>query len=153
MCFFYIGALLGRRKFDFSFVDSFGKSILLAYPPVSIIDVLTRNEIYNNQIHKIGILFGIAAVFYFTKHIRNDDRLHDLFKKLSPASFFVFATHEPLLTVVKKLAFRFLSPTTEFYITVLYFTIPFTVITVCVVAYRILIKVLPGPTRIVTGGR
>ena len=147
--FFYAGALLAVKEFDVCSLDRRGNYIVALYLAMSIADVLSPDII----VHKLGILFGVATVVYGTRLVRKNKRGVALLLALSPASFFVFAAHDPLMTVIRKLVYRLFPPSGDLGSVVLYFATPFVVIILCVATWSILVRILPVPTRIITGGR
>ena len=152
-CFFYIGSCLGHQENNFSFLDRHGKTLTIAYIAVSILDVLTQELKINHQIHQIGILLGMCSAFYLTAYILKSKKLSTILRRLSPASFFVFAAHQPLLTIIKKLSYRFLQPSSDMEIVALYFFIPVIVILICVISYYPLMSISPMPMKFITGSR
>lgn len=151
--FFYAGAYLGRFKIDLFSLDRHGKAISLVYLVVLIIDCLTKDQSYNSYLHNIGILLGITASLYWSKLAHGMDSMKALLIKLSSCGFFVFAIHEPLLTIVKKLSYKLLAPQSEVQITLLYFAVPVVVILMSIGIYQVLKALVPTPLRIISGGR
>lgn len=147
--FFYAGALLAVKRFDIRSLDRWGVYLVSGYFVLSIADVFSDLVL----IHKMGILLGIAAAVYGTKLVMENGRLRAFLLSLAPASFFVFAAHDPLMTVIRKIAFRQFPPSGDPGAIALYFTVPCAVIVLCVATYSILVRLLPVPTRIITGGR
>jgi surface polysaccharide O-acyltransferase-like enzyme len=147
--FFYAGALLAVKGFDARVLDRWGVYAAAAYLALSAADALYGNVF----VHKAGILFGIAAAVYVTKLVPENGRLRALLLSLAPASFFVFAAHDPLMTVIRKLAFRLFPPYGDPGVIALYLAVPCAATILCVALYSFLIRALPVPTRIITGGR
>jgi hypothetical protein len=128
-------------------------AIALAYLPLSILDALTKSSGVNNPIHKTAELFGIALVFCATRRLWTSPRLKERLIALSSASFFVFAGHEPLLTVVRKLSYAFWPPSSGARLVVLYFADPLLVVAICTVTYFVCVRIMPSFIGVVTGGR
>ncbi len=147
--FFYAGALLAVKRFDVRALDRWGMYIVPAYFALSIADVLSGTFV----VHKLGILLGATAAVYGTKFATDRPRIGGLLLALSPASFFVFAAHDPLMTVIRKLVYRQFPPTGDPGAIALYFATPLATIALCVAVYSVLARLLPAPTRIITGGR
>ena len=72
--------------------------------------------------------------------------------RLSASSFFVYAVHEPLLSIVRKSAFRMFAPRSGFAQLSLYFLIPACLITALVIISNLLSNKLPTFMAIITGG-
>jgi len=150
--FFCIGSLLAMRRVDLRNLDKW-TAIALAYVPLSILDALLKESGMSNLIHKTAELFGIALVFCATRYLSKSLTVKQWLIALSPASFFVFASHEPLLAVVRKLSYAFWAPPNAFKLVVLYFADPLFVISFCTAMYFACLRAIPTFTSIITGGR
>ena len=127
--------------------------IVVLYLTFVTIDVLTRNLTLNPYLHKIAILLGVSAALFSTKCIAQNERLQSLIVRLSGASFFVYAIHEPLLTILRKISYRIIDPSSPSAIIALYIVVPTITILFAVVAYRGFARVAPRFASMVTGGR
>lgn len=153
LLFFSLGAYFGLKKMSLFYLDAFGPMIAGLYLVVVIIDAITINHPLNPYLHKIGIVLGIFAALFSTKLAVQNEKLKLSIMQLSGASFFVYAVHEPLLTILRKISYKILLPESPFTILFLYFLIPTITITFAVVVYRGLTRVTPRFVGIVTGGR
>jgi surface polysaccharide O-acyltransferase-like enzyme len=153
LLFFSIGAYLGLTKKSLFYLDNYGLMVVGLYLAVVTVDTITINQLFNPYLHKIGIVLGISAVLFSTKLVAQNEKLKLLILRLSGVSFFVYAVHEPLLTILRKISYKILLPESSFTILFLYFLIPTITITFAVVAYRGLARVAPKFVSIVTGGR
>jgi surface polysaccharide O-acyltransferase-like enzyme len=153
LLFFSVGAYLGSTKKSLFYLDNFGLMIVSLYLAVVVIDTITINQLFNPYLHKIGIVLGVSSALFLTKHVSHNEKLKSLIMRLSGVSFFVYAVHEPLLTILKKVSYKMLLPESSFTVLFLYFLIPTITITFAVVAYRGLVRVAPKFVSIVTGGR
>ncbi len=151
--FFYAGAFLATAKKRVFEIDTFGNWIFYLYTVILLADVLMKNSGFHGYIHRIGLLFGIGTALYATKFALKSRQVKSLLLWATSCSFFVFAVHEPLLTLSRKLAYQCLNPGRDMVIVALYFFIPFFVITIAILAYVVLRNVSPKCLRIVTGGR
>lgn len=104
-------------------------------------------------IFKLSIIIGIIAfwggydVFYKKSQVFINKLL-----QISSFTFFIFASHEPILTVLKKVLFIALGKEYINYLEV-YFLAPFTTIFICVLVGFFLKKNLKFIYDIITGGR
>jgi hypothetical protein len=153
LLFFSFGAYLASIKKSLFYLDNFGAMIVVLYLVFVTIDVLTRTHSFNPYLHKIGIVLGVSVALFSTKCIAQNERLKSLFLRLSGASFFVYAIHEPSLTILKKISYKIISPSSPSTILALYFFIPTITILFAVLSYRGFARVAPRPASIVTGGR
>jgi surface polysaccharide O-acyltransferase-like enzyme len=151
--FFSLGAYLGSRERNLFVGDKFGKIIVLLYVTLVTFDAFSINESFNLYLHKLGIILGILAALFLTKPVAKTQSLRTLLLRLGSASFFVYATHEPLLMILKKVLYKVISPDTSYLILALYFFIPIVILVFTVVVYFVLAGLAPRFVSIVTGGR
>ncbi len=151
--FFTAGAYLSINKVNL--IDLFGKIFypsFLLYPVIALVDLLTKNYEFNIYIHNIGILVGIAFLFNIVSSgLRNNKIQVNTF--LSNASFFVFAIHEPLLTLIRKLILSKLPVYNDVTLLLAYFLPIIIVVGLLLTIYYVLNKTLPVFCGIITGGR
>ncbi len=151
--FFYAGAYFAHSNTSLFALDQFGPSILSTYLAVLLIDTTTKNHIFNNYIHNIGILLGVSSALYVTKAIAESTYLKKFLLWASGCSFFVFAVHEPLLTVIRKLSYKVLQPSNDLTVLLLYFFIPVFVIICSVLLYISMKSITPKFLSGISGGR
>ena len=136
------------------------KWVFILYPLIAAADVFSKLHIHGQThvylpfVHNSGILLGMVACFALTAHILKTGKVK-VNTFLASASFFVFAVHEPLfLSKLCKVVFVIFQPQSDATFTILYFLL---VLVVAVVSplgvYWLLRRVLPGFTRLITGGR
>ncbi|MCI5141550.1 MAG: acyltransferase [Candidatus Electrothrix sp. ATG1] len=151
--FFYAGALLAFLQKDIFSLDRFGRWIILIYSAVLIFDLFLLPKEIHGYIHRAGLVFGIASALYLTKFAMGQQNVRAFLLRAAAWSFFVFAFHEPLLTMTRKIVFYFLRPNSDVVVLTLYFLIPVFVVTVSVVVFSILKRTAPAFLRIIIGGR
>ncbi|TWT48241.1 Acyltransferase family protein [Thalassoglobus neptunius] len=151
--FFSIGAYFASKGGDIFALDKYSKVIFLCYIPVLIGATLTYGYAYHNAINQVGILIGLPAVLCLSGYVRSDGRTAIVLKWLAGVSFFVFAMHQPLLLIVKKVVFAAVNPQSDFAILLLYFLIPLFVIAVTVGVFEVMSQVFPRMTALISGGR
>ncbi len=147
--FFCFGAYLGMKRYDFSLSDRYSGLIISTYVPLSIVDALTNNDF----IHNISVLVGTIALFSVTKYLMHMKKVKKRLINLAKYSFFVYALHEPLLSILRKMIFKALYPLSDFSIFLLYFICVFLTIFITIRIYKFLQKVSPHVVTISTGGR
>lgn len=104
-----------------------------------------------NIFFKLSIIFGIVAFWNLIDTIK-DNAFFDLFRKHFDKTFFIYAFHEPLLTMVKKGAFFLLNEKPESYLLV-YFLAPVLTIFLAILTALFLKRNLPFWYTIATGNR
>jgi peptidoglycan/LPS O-acetylase OafA/YrhL len=70
---------------------------------------------------------------------------------LSGDAFFVYAIHQPLLVILRKITYQWFLPTSGTAILALYFLLPLCLIACLVVLNRLLLKIMPGFMGFITG--
>lgn len=151
LLFFSIGGFFAIRQINPISLDKFAGATLV-YLPLSIWDALAHQG-PSSPIHKIAELFGIAFVFCATKYVHRYPACRRTLLTLSSASFFVFAAHEPLLTILRKVSFHFCSPANSSAILFFYFANSTAVIVLCTMTYYLCRRAAPQLTSLMTGGR
>lgn len=151
--FFSAGCWLGSGQRSLFALDRYAPWAAPLYLAVLVADALLISQPLHPYLQKIGILLGVVVVLYATRYALRSARLRDALLWLAGASFFVFAAHEPLLTLARKLTYKVLSPDTPAALLGLYFAIPLSLIIGLLLAYRLLSAVLPRFTGVITGGR
>ncbi|MFH0963228.1 MAG: acyltransferase [Planctomycetota bacterium] len=151
--FFYFGGYLAERGKSLFGWDRRGPIFLAVYLVIVLLDAASYGGSFNAYVHKVGIVLGVLSALYVTKHIARMEGLKAYVLGLGSASFFVYAAHEPLLTIIRKIAYRTLAPESSAVVLGLYFAIPIVVIAFLVLLYRGLARVAPRCVSVVTGGR
>ncbi len=151
--FFYAGAFLAVLQRDIFIIDHVGKWVLPLYLAVLTADLLLMGSTFHGHIHRIGLLLGLASALYGTKFMVEMPKMKSFLLRAAGWSFFVFAVHEPLLTMTRKTAYYFLQPSSDVFVLSLYFLIPVFVVSVSVAAFSVLNMITPGFLRLIIGGR
>ncbi|MBU0498922.1 MAG: acyltransferase [Gammaproteobacteria bacterium] len=153
LLFFAAGAHLALKGESLFVFDRFGKLALIAYLPLLIADVIWYGTGFNVYIHRTGLIVGILAVLYSTRLITRNERLTRWLVSLGGASFFVYAAHEPLLGVLRTLAYRYVPLDGPLSPLLLYLFIPVLVMALLALGHRLLGVHFPRALSWVSGGR
>lgn len=103
--------------------------------------------------HKIAILVGVFAFwFLYDLLYKNGKSFIDVINPILQFTFFIYAFHEPILTIIKKGMFYFFGKHEEMHI-VVFFLSPVITIFSCLIAGWLLKKLIPQGFKIVTGNR
>lgn len=113
---------------------------------------MTKDYQFNIHIHNIGILVGITFIFNIVAFGLETKKLH-LSKFLASASFFVFAIHEPWLTLVRKVFLLIFNKQSDFSFLIIYFVPVFIIVFIALSLYIVLSKIIPNFLGIITGNR
>ena len=151
--FFYAGAYFASSNTSLFALDRFGIAILSSYSVILLIDTLTKGYEFNIYIHNTGVLLGVASALFLSKIIVRTDKLKRALLWAGSCSFFVFAVHEPLLTVVKKSIYKVLVPNSDAMVLALYVFIPAFVIVLSILLYVSMRFIAPRFLSVISGGR
>jgi surface polysaccharide O-acyltransferase-like enzyme len=151
--FFAIGtavAVPGQNLFRF---DRHSKTIYLTYLLALSLDMFLIGAAWGPYFHRFGVLFGVLSLLCITRVIVRNGKVRQVLLALSSASFFVFAAHEPMLTIVKKIAFQLIHPNAAATFLALYLLIPVILVFLLVEVYKHCSRWLPRFTSVIVGGR
>jgi surface polysaccharide O-acyltransferase-like enzyme len=147
--FFSLGAYLAQPGRNVNCLDRFGPGISALF-----LALLILNSAFPDgppYLRKCVIVFGVPSLWWLTGLAVRSARIKLALIGLSGASFFVFAAHEPLLTILRKVCYKLFSPSGGAEVLALYFLIPICVMAFLVVTHRCLLKIMPRFTGLITG--
>lgn len=151
--FFATGALLAHSRRPLFFSDRYCRPALLLFLVIVTADILTGQWKSQGLIHKAGIISGVVALLGVSATLGRYLRVRAWFTYVSGFSFFIFAVHEPLLTILRKITFVALNPVTDLFIGFLYLVLPALVIVMSILAGSLAMHLFPKTYAFVTGGR
>lgn len=102
--------------------------------------------------HKLALLLGLAALWYCALWAVRQPKLGQTLTFSAGSVFFIFASHEPLLTIVRKISAALL-PATVTIQGLLYLLLPIVLAWVLYQSYRLLAVIAPTCCRVLCGGR
>jgi hypothetical protein len=150
--FFFIGSAFAVHKKSLFLFDKKGIFIVILYCSLVALDILSRGWRFNVQIHTLGMVVGVPAVLFLTKKVAEYEKLKSWLHAAAGSSFFLFAVHEPALSLLRKVFSRNL-PKTWFFTWINYFLPPLLIIGFAMGAFYLLRIIAPAALRITTGGR
>ncbi len=151
--FFYAGSVIAVKKRTPFLLDKYGKMIVCLWLILLITDTLSKGQWFNSYLHGAVIVSGIVTALYSTRILLICDKVRALFLWLASASFFVFAFHEPLMTLIQRVTLKLWIPNTDVPKMFFYFSIPLVVILISICAYKFLRDKFPRITNVITGSR
>ena len=151
--FFSVGAFLGESKADIFALDKYGMVTTPIYFLIVVFTSLFVQSPLTPYLHRTGIVLGMVSALFISKQVIKLPQAKNKLLELSTMSFFVFAAHEPLQLIIRKLAYRVLMPESMVSELVLYFVIPTVIIVLLIEAYRVLEAIAPDLLKVVTGER
>ena len=150
--FFFVGALVAIRGGSLLAVDRISRWIA----PLFVLGLagfyLSGQTGWMVYLLRPTVAVGVVLALKASRWLADSETWRDRLIWLGGTSFFVFAVHEPLVTIGKKIAFRVLPMTAGTMLTV-YALLPALIIGFALAAYWVLLKTVPGFLRFVTGGR
>jgi surface polysaccharide O-acyltransferase-like enzyme len=124
----------------------------VTYPLIVLADLLMRDHTGYVFIHNIGILVGIVFSFNIATCLLNNSGVK-VNSFLSLSSFFVFAIHEPLLMLVRKMTYIIFKPSTDLATSGLFFINVIIATFIALILYYLLRNYALNFTKFITGGR
>lgn len=151
--FFSAGCFLAMKEKSLFALDRYDRWFWALYLPILLADVIWYDEPFNLCLHRCGIVVGILAVLSSTKTVLGHERLKNGFVWLSGASFFVYAAHEPLLGILRTIAFQLVPFDRPYAMLLTYLLLPLALIAFLVGLHRLLAVRAGRLLAVVTGGR
>jgi fucose 4-O-acetylase-like acetyltransferase len=151
LLFFSLGYYIVKYSMDYKNIDS-----IKLYDIIFVYIITIMIELFFNRyvpiIHKINILVGSIVFIKLSKYFIEDEKIYSKLKWLEGYAFFVYAIHEPLLTVMKKLSVKII-PMKNGFILLQYFGVAFLGIILFLCIAVIVKKLFPKIYALLTGGR
>jgi len=151
--FFYFGAYWAVFRKDLFEVDKYRVWITISYFIILFIDFFSRNSASYLYIHQICIFSGILFFLQITQFAHRFIFVQYYLLLLSTYSFFIYVSHEPLLTIIRKLTFRYVAPGSSATILMLYLALPIITIILSLLIYKFLYVASPVFLNLITGKR
>lgn len=150
--FFSLGAFFSIYKINA--LESFYqiRQVVYIYPFIAFLDFMVRGFYKNQYIHNTGVALGMISFINLMYWLTVKKEIKPI-EILASASFFVFAFHEPWLSLTKKSIAYLIRPNSEVAFLLIYFTTPILVILLSLAVYVGLKKTFPTFLRIISGGR
>lgn len=150
--FFYLGSMVAIRGGSLFAVDRLSWWLVLLFPILLTASYAEHAAGLPNYFLHPAVAVGVILALKASRWLAESDRLRDPLVWLGGASFFVYATHEPLITIGKKIAFRAI-PMSAGTVLTIYAVLPALVICLGLLVYWAMAKSVSGFLRIITGGR
>lgn len=136
--FFAIGSALRINN-----LDIFSLNTKISTPTICTImliaaDLLTKENENNYWLHKISIAATMTLIIGLAKIQSKQSVLKKIFLKLAPTSFFIFAAHEPLLTILRKVWIMFLPMNSDLDALAAYVAASAICISICILTFNYL---------------
>jgi peptidoglycan/LPS O-acetylase OafA/YrhL len=150
--FFSLGSLAGMRGVSLFVLDHYGRWMVAIYVPLVLIDALLQATGSNAVLHHVGVAVGLGAAMFLTRAVAMRGTFRAPIVALAASSFLVYAEHEPLLNILRKLFVHATHPSQVGAIA-LYIALPLCLVVALVFTHRQRMNTLPAITLILCGGR
>ena len=159
LAFFTAGACFSLRHTDFlSMFSRFATTTLLLYITLMTVHMIFRDNglvPLDRVVFTLGIIVGTNLSVRFVTARERRETPHSIRARNYPGlrgmGFFLFALHDPMLTLLKRIAMKLSGTPSDFSLTVIYILIPLLVIAIAVGLYRLLNRHTPSLLKTLTG--
>ena len=152
--FFYAGVLLAVSRGGIGLLDRFALPIGVLFAGFLLAYALCPETMADPFLRQMGLIPGVLAVLCFSRPVIKLDRVKRLSLLPGGVVFFIFAAHEPLLTVVKRGVYLALgSDASTGAVLLSRLAVTALVTLMCAAGYRMLGRMAPGLLRVLVGRR
>jgi surface polysaccharide O-acyltransferase-like enzyme len=151
--FFCVGLAMGCHGVDLFKLDRHAKPITALYVLILVACALPAFSSLRPYLGPVCVAMGVPALLCWSAWALKSQQLNKTLTRLSTASFFVFAGHEPFLMAARKFAYMMVKPSSSWTVMLLYFLVPLVVISGLVWVHGRLSAHLPALAEFITGGR
>jgi surface polysaccharide O-acyltransferase-like enzyme len=160
LLFFVLGAYISIKKINIQTTKVKKQNVFFSMIWISLIIIKTTlvyinfdNELIIRILHKSSILIGIISIWLIYDMIfKKADLTKTLYYQIFKYSFFLYAFHEPVLTIFKKAFYKILGQS-ELSSFLIYISAPMITIFVSILIGFVLRKTMPKYYYLMTGGR
>jgi peptidoglycan/LPS O-acetylase OafA/YrhL len=153
LLFFATGAYIGINRLSAFHLDKWRHIFWFFYLLSLLCDPMFLSSSKAAYLARLQAVLGAISILSLTKFAIGTPALEKWLIKLAGASFFLFATHEPTLSIIRKITERLLSGTSPLWVLCQYFVSAIATVITLTLLYYFLSKKLPRFTKIITGGR
>lgn len=153
LLFFATGAYMGIKRLSPFHLDEWRHIFWLLYLISLVCDPLLLDSSSASYLARLQAVLGAISILSLTKFAIKIPTLEKWLINLAGASFFLFATHEPTLSIIRKITERIFQGSSPGWVLLQYLVSAAATITTLTLLYYFLSKKLPRFTKVVTGGR
>lgn len=152
LTFFIIGASFAMHRRSIFMSDGHLVWLLPLFLVTMLINTYLRLEHGIEWLHRPAILIGVAVFLGCTAPALKCPQLKRNLTTLSTMSFFIFAAHEPLMTVLRKLAYSLVG-VNQLTISLIYLITPLVVVMLTLGCFLAMKRIAPAVLSVLNGGR
>ena len=150
---FAIGAYLAVGRRDAFALDRYAPVLIGLYACAVAFGLAHAVPAAEPYVPNLIVALGVPAWLCVSGIVVRYERVRERLLALRGSAFFVFAAHEPLLTFLRKVFYVALRPVSPAEAIGVYLVVPILTASLLVVVYQLLAKTMPGPLRVISGGR
>jgi surface polysaccharide O-acyltransferase-like enzyme len=152
--YFFLGCVLAMRNWSGLTLDYHGKKWIVAYGVIALVDSFDSGNPWSRYVHEASLFVGCGAFLAFAKMIQTRwGKVSRVLEILAPASFFLYAGHEPLLHYTRHGLNLLLPGGIDRGAYLLYLLPPLFAVVFCTSLYFLAIRRVPILKTLFAGGR
>ena len=137
LLFFYAGSLFALKDIRIQSIDRYSFFIFVCFLLVLLVDIY--GNFNTKALFILKSTIGVCFLFVVSEYILNT-RIEKTLSILSGPSFFIYAAHEPFLTILRKLTFSIYNFDSQFSLLVFYFLSVIITTCSCLLLYFVITK-------------
>lgn len=153
LLFFYLGSWVAASGKSIFALDRAWPWVPVLYFGVVALELVGGLQSANPTIHQVGILLGVLSALCVSSKIAKHPGLSTKLIALTSSAFLLFAVHEPILTVLRRLSTKGLGSPGPSMDLLLYFALPTSVILFAWALNKALHHWTPRLAALISGGR
>jgi peptidoglycan/LPS O-acetylase OafA/YrhL len=151
--FFILGAGMTRGDSLFEVIDKYRKPGAGIFITILLLDTYSHGFLINEYIHRLEILIGCFVVLQMSGVVSENHKINHWLVGLSKYSFFVFAVHEPMLTIIRKFVLSLFEHITPLALFSIYLFLPLIVVALSIYLYKFITLLSPKLIGLISGHR
>jgi len=152
--FYSIGALIALKRIDLMIIDKYKRAIKYLWILFIISDLIfsikLEYHIVSQIVHKLQILISLLFLWSIS-HYFLIPKIREILLKLSIYSFFLFAFHEPLLSLLTKVLYKTHLPDNNTIVLIYYIFTPLMTIAISLIVAFIIRSITPHFYELISG--
>lgn len=148
--FFPLGAYLAINKINCIKWLLGKENIVIAYLLIAVVDLITKDAWYNIFVHNSGICLGMISFVSIISSLIQKDKIK-VSRPYSSYSYFIYLFHGLFIHQLSYVLLLIVKPESHVSLLIVYFSIPFITVLICIGIYKVLMVTTPKLLMILTG--